>query len=127
MLFRIWRNWRRKKIKQQSFQNAWLEILKQRVPYYKKLSENDRAKLRGHIQIFINEKKFQGCAGIVITDEIRVIVAAQACLLLLHNPGDYFHQVSSILIYPHAYVVKMQKVLPGGVIAESNDARLGES
>ena len=38
--------------------------------------------------MFLAEKQFEGCDGLVITDEIRVVIAAQACLLLLHRDTD---------------------------------------
>ena len=39
--------------------------------------------LHGHIQVFLNEKSFEGCAGLQLDDEIRVTIAAQACMLLM--------------------------------------------
>jgi Mlc titration factor MtfA (ptsG expression regulator) len=39
--------------------------------------------------VFLAEKHFEGCGGLALTDEIRVTIAAQACLLLLHRETDY--------------------------------------
>ena len=58
---------------------------------------------------------------------MKLVIAAQACILLLHRSTDYFPHLDSIVIYPHPYVSKTQHRLPGGVIAEGTEARFGES
>ena len=97
------------------------------VPYVATLSPEDRRELEGHIQVFLDEKKFEGCDGVEITDEVRVTVAAQACVLLLHRETDFFPEVSSILIYPHTYTVPSTELQPDGSLVEGESARLGES
>ena len=57
----------------------------------------------GHVQVFLREKHFEGCGGLELTDEIRVTIAAQACLLLLHRETDYYPKLTSILVYPAGY------------------------
>jgi Mlc titration factor MtfA (ptsG expression regulator) len=82
------------------FPVAWEDILQQRVPLYRFLSESDRRELRAYIRWFLGSKDFEGCAGLVITDEIRVVVAAQACLLLLHRETPCYERVRLIRVYP---------------------------
>ena len=127
MLFQILKNWRRAKIQQKPFPQTWLEIIEQRVPYYQLLPEADRKELLGHIQVFLAEKHFEGCDGVSVTDEMKIVIAAQACILLLHRPPDYFPLLESILIYPHPFVSKVQSHLPGGIVSERMQARVGES
>jgi Mlc titration factor MtfA (ptsG expression regulator) len=81
----------------------------------------------GHIQIFLAEKQFEGCGGLRITDEIRVTIAAQACILLLHRRTDYFPKLVSILVYPSTYVVRGGRPIGGGLVTDDPEARLGES
>ena len=77
--------------------------------------------------MFLAEKKFEGCGGLEITDEIRVTIAAQACLLLLHREPHYYPRLVSILVYPHPYVAQARERLPGGIVSEGPSGRLGES
>lgn len=84
------------------FPAHWEEILRQRVPIYRVLPEPDRRELKSYIRWFIGSKKFEGGAGVVITDEIRVTVAAQACLLLLHRETPCYERLRTIRIYPGA-------------------------
>ena len=76
---------RRDAIRRRPFPDAWPAIIEKNVPYAAALPPADRAELRGHIQVFLAEKHFEGCDGLTITDEIRVTIAAQACVLLLHR------------------------------------------
>lgn len=118
---------RRQRIRNQPFPPEWLEILVRNVPYYRLLTPDEQAELRAHIQVFLNEKRFEGCGGLQITDEIRVTIAAQACILLLHRQTDYYPKMRTVLVYPHHYFADFKQHLPGGAVLESVHARLGES
>src|SRR3989304_10604385 len=93
---------RRKRLAGRPFPEAWLAILHRNVPLYGRMPQIDQEELRRHILIFLGEKRFEGCAGLEITDEVRVTIAAPACILLLHRSTDYYPGLSSILVYPHA-------------------------
>lgn len=105
---------------------AWRTILNANVPYARLLTAADRDLLEGLVRVFLAEKHFEGCGGLMITDEMRVTIAAQACLLLLHRDGDIYPGLDSILVYPHAYRVRSAR-RDGAVVVEADDVRLGES
>ena len=125
-MFDFMKRHRRAALRAQPFPAAWREILDRDVAYVAKLCEADRAELEGLVQVFLSEKNMEGCGGLELTDEIRVTIAAQACLLLLHRETDIYPQLETVLVYPHAYRAKSTKH-DGGVVIESEDARLGES
>lgn len=91
---------RRQKLIQAPFPSEWEEILRRNVAHYCMLEEAQRARLRGLIQVFITEKNWEGAGGLKLTDEIRVTISAQACLLLLGLPHNYYRNVQSIIVYP---------------------------
>ena len=123
----LFKKWRRKKTGARAFPADWLAIIKKNVSYYRTLSLADEKELQKHILIFLAEKRFVGCGGLTITDDIKVTIAAQACVLLLHRQTDYYPGLRSILVYPAAYVAKETRHLPGGIVEEGLDVRLGES
>jgi hypothetical protein len=102
-------------------------IVRQNVPYVATLSDADQRELEGHMQVFLAEKRFEGCGGLAMTDEIRLTIAAQACVLLLHRDTDYYSGLGSILVYPSAYVVKGTRQKLGDLVVESDQVRVGES
>ena len=92
----VFRRIRRKKIIRQPFSEAWLEIIYRNLPVYKHLPADLQKQLCAGVQIFLAEKHFEGKLGIEITDEIRVTVAVQACLLILNRKTDYFPYLHTI-------------------------------
>ena len=118
---------RRRRLRATPCPPAWRSIVEQRFPMFGRLARADQDELLGHIQVFLDEKKFEGCGGLEITDEIRVTIAAQACMLLLHREPHYYPRLVSILVYPHPYVAQAVERLPGGIVSEGPSGRLGES
>lgn len=118
---------RRKRLQAAVFPEKWLQILEARCPFYRRLPEEDRRELRGHVQVFLAEKGYEGCGGFIIEEEHRVCIAAQACVLLLHRQTDYYPDLRTILVYPSAYMVPTTRHIGGGIMQERNESRLGES
>jgi len=124
----LWfKKWRRNLLSNQQFPKEWLIIIERNVPFYNSLSPDDKTELQRHIVIFVAEKRFEGCGGLKITDEIKITIAAQACILLLHRKTDYYPGLSSILVYPRAFIASYTEHLPSGVVAEDPQILLGQS
>jgi Mlc titration factor MtfA (ptsG expression regulator) len=126
-VFETLRKWRRRRFDKQAFPETWLRILQERVPYYRLLSPDEQAELRRLVRVFLSEKKFEGCGGLEITDEIRVTIAAQACILLLNREHDFYGGLRSILVYPNSYRAPAKFVDAAGVVHEGEEGRLGEA
>ncbi len=123
----LWRVRRRRQLREQPFPDAWRQILRRRLPYYRRLPPDLQMQLKKHMQIFLAEKVFVGCAGLTVTEEMRVTIAAQACLLLLNRPTDYYPQLSQILIYPSAFVVNRAETNVAGLVSDTARVLSGES
>ncbi|MCC5825540.1 M90 family metallopeptidase [Alkalimonas sp.] len=122
-----WRRWQRQRLLKQPFPHSWRQILKRRLPYFRALPADLQLKLKKLIQLFVAEKDFVGCAGLVIDDEIRVTIAAQACLLLLGRPNDLYPGLRQILVYPAAFVVPNRQPDGAGIVHDGAGVLLGES
>lgn len=118
---------RRKRLKSHPFPPAWLSILERNVSLYRRLPAQDRQELHGHIQVFLAEKSFEGRGEMTVSDEVRLTVAAQACLLLLHRTTDYYPGLSSVIVYPGEYLAPHREVDEWGIVTEGTDLRTGES
>ncbi len=79
------------------------------------------------MQVFLAEKKFEGCGGLELTEEMRLTIAAQACILILHREHDFYPLLDSILVYPEAYVTDEEVVEEDGLVSEDDEERSGES
>ena len=107
------------------FPASWSEILTRNLPPYPRLPQGLRDKLHGYINVFLGTKNFEGCGGQEIDDEVRVTIAAQACLLLIGRGGQCFPKLRSVLVYPHTYVARGKGGFGG--VEEAPSVRLGES
>ncbi|MEO8303237.1 MAG: M90 family metallopeptidase [Betaproteobacteria bacterium] len=114
-------------MRRQPFPQGWREILKRRVPYFRLLPADLQIQLKKHIQVFLAEKVFIGCNGLEITDEMRVTIAAQACLLILNRRTDYYAKLRQILVYPGAFIVNRVQSDGAGVLQEQRQVLSGES
>jgi Mlc titration factor MtfA (ptsG expression regulator) len=126
-MFDFFKDRRRKAICERPFPAEWQTILHETVPYARRLVAEDQDKLRDLIQIFLEEKRFEGCGGLELDDEIRVNIAAQACILILRNDTDIYPDLEVILVYPSAYIDRRPRTVEGGIVVEDPEARLGES
>ena len=122
----ISRRFRRKKLLLMSFPDEWEQIIRKNVPLYNRLPDSLKQQLHGLMNVFLAEKKFEGCGGLEMTNEIKVTIAAQACMLLLNRKAHYFRKLRSILVYPHTYAAK-EVSSDGRIIIEGQSVRLGES
>ena len=117
---------KRKHLLAMPFPDEWIRIVEKNVPLYNRIPETLKKQLHGLVNIFLAEKNFEGCGGLEITDEIKVTIAAQACMLLLNRKTSYFRKLHTILVYPHTYIAKTISS-NGRIIIEGQDSRLGES
>lgn len=118
-IFHPLRNRRRKALDLLPFPRAWSAIIEKNVPYCLALHPDELRHLEGLIKVFVSEKHFEGCSGFIITDEVKVTVAAQACLLLLNLTHNYYDQLVSILIYPASFNFKQEQRHAIGTVSES--------
>lgn len=117
---------RRARIRRQPFPRAWREVLQRRWPGWQQLPPDLQMQVKKHTQVLLAEKPFIGCQGLAVTDEVRVLIAAQAALLLLNRRAGYFRNLRQVLVYPGAFVVD-RAVNDGGVVHDQRRALAGES
>jgi Mlc titration factor MtfA (ptsG expression regulator) len=96
------------------------------VPAARPLPHDLRMRLEGLVSVFLSEKEFVGCNGLVVTDEMRATIAALACMLVLGRRGHY-DQLHSILVYPTAFWVEDEVEDEAGVVEQRRRVLSGEA
>jgi len=127
MVFDLFKSRRRARLRAKPAPPEWRAILEHNLPIFTRLSPQDQTELLGHTQVFLAEKHFEGVGGLELTDEIRVTIAGQACLLLLHRKTDYYPDLISIVVYPSGYTAREERHIGGGVWEEGGEDRLGHT
>jgi Mlc titration factor MtfA (ptsG expression regulator) len=123
----VFRSNREKNLMHRDLPDDWLLILKRNVALYRYLPDDLKEELHGRINIFMDEKDFEGCGGLTITTEIKVTIAAQASILLLRKNLECYPSLHSVLVYPSAYVTHGAKRLGEQVVQGGEAALSGES
>ena len=118
---------RRERIKAEPFPSEWEEIVQEEVPYWGMLDDAERAELRGHVQVLLHEKRFEGGGGLEMTDRVRVSIAAQAGILLLGDDHDYFPLLRSIVVHPAPFLSQVTEIGITGQPETREVLRAGES
>ncbi len=119
--------WRLQRALARPMPPAWRAILRANIPIYPRMAPDLQRQLHRLVQQFLHQKKFVGCAGQEIDDEVRLTIAGQACLLLLNRPSRVFPELHTVLVYPTAFVVPRKQVDAAGVVTEARQDLLGES
>ena len=100
-------------------------IVDDQVPLIRKLPAELQGKLEGKINLFLDQVDVIGCNGLKVTEEIRLSIAAQACLLVV-NSDVWYETLKTILIYPGAFKSRQARH-NGYVVTERETIRAGES
>ena len=106
---------------------AQLGIIERNVAQYAGMPDDLRQQLQRLVKQFLHQKTFVGCAGLDVTEEMRVTIAAQACLLLLGRPSRVYPGLHAVLVYPGAFLVPRREHDAAGVVTETRQDLLGES
>jgi MtfA peptidase len=102
-------------------------IIASNVPVYRRLPPGLRSRLDGLINAFVAEKSFVGCNGLEVTEEMRVTIAAYACLLVLGRPGSFYESLRSILVYPAPFWVAEEDEDDTGLVTERRHVLSGQA
>ncbi len=102
-MFGLWRRWQRRRWREKPFPEAWISILNEQVPFFEKLSGELRQSFLERLKVFAWEKVWIPAGGLEITDEIRVLISAAACRLILHLDLSYYDRLTEIVVYPATY------------------------
>ncbi|SMR71004.1 hypothetical protein SAMN04488030_0624 [Aliiroseovarius halocynthiae] len=124
--FRFWSRRRlRKRIQSQPLSSGARQIVEKQVPLSVRLPGNLRPAFEGKINLFLHQVTFHGCEGLEVTDEMKLSIAAQACLLISGSDAWYRH-LRTVLVYPAAFQ-SVGRGQDGYVVTERRTVRSGES
>ncbi len=120
------RRHRRSRLRAMRLPEATRENLGRDWPLFGRLPAEEGQRLEGLMHLFVAEKTFHGHEGLEVTDAMKHLIAAQACLLIVNKPGRWYRDLSTIHLYPGAYRSRMAS-RDGYVVRENEETRAGES
>ena len=111
-LFRVFENWVATYLDRPLFRHFFvykklsasqIKILKNDFLFYNKLSEKHKKQFNHRVAQFLSKKKFIARENIVINEQMKVLVAAIACMLSFGRRNYLYNLVDFILIYPQEF------------------------
>jgi Mlc titration factor MtfA (ptsG expression regulator) len=122
------RHWRRKRILgRAAFDEALWRTVLARYAFTQALSPAECARLRELAILFLHEKSIAGAAGLQVRDEMRMCIAAQACMLVLNLDLDFYKGWVEVIVYPDEFLVDYEYLDEDGVAHHINGPRAGEA
>lgn len=109
------------------FNPEWESTLDQNLAVWHTLQERERGKLRQRIADFLASKNFEGCGGLEVTQDMKLVIAAMACMLVVNTSAKAFPLCDTILVYPDKFTKTVKVPGPGGMIQEQQIIASGES
>lgn len=119
--------WRRQRRERMPFPAHWEAIVRRRLPFYERMPAALQTALKNQIKHFLANKRFVGCAGQQIDDDVRVSIASQACLLILERAGDYYTSLHTIMVYPSEFRAAREQHDEAGLISHHSPILAGEA
>ncbi len=122
------KRWRRERILRRSAldEGLWRTVV-DRYPFVRALSVPERARLREWAILFLHEKSIAGAGGLAVCDEMRMCIAAQACMLILNLDLDYYRGWVEVIVYPDEFVAEYEYVDEDGIAHHVREPMTGES
>jgi Mlc titration factor MtfA (ptsG expression regulator) len=122
------RNWRRRRLlAQHRIDDTLWRSITQTMPFLRGLSRDEMQRLRDLSLLLLVEKEFSGARGLEPDDAMRLSIAVQACLPVLHLGLDRYDQWSEIVVYPGDFRVRVTETDEAGVVHQFDDERTGEA
>ena len=126
----IWsfKAWRQERILRRSaLPDAIWRTAIARLPLLRGLSPDELLRLRELATLFLYHKQITPTAGVVLSDQIRLLIAAQACLPILNLGIDWYDGWVAVIIYPDVFVPEHEYQDDAGVVHVTRDPMIGES
>ena len=126
----VWsyRNWRRRRIQQRGTlpEPAWRDAVAS-LPLLGGLSDDELNRLRELVILFLHEKELVAAGGYELSAEMRLKIAALACLPILNLGLDYYAGWVSVIVYPDEFVPEYEFMDEDGVVHLVREPMIGES
>jgi len=122
------RDWRRKRtLKSARIDEKLWRKATGKLSFLRGLSDEDTARLKELVLLFLAEKEMHGAHGLALTDEVRLSIAVQACLPILNLGLDVYHGWVGVIVYPGEFRVQKQEVDEDGVVHSFEEELAGEA
>ncbi|SFW35532.1 hypothetical protein SAMN05216414_12241 [Nitrosovibrio sp. Nv17] len=122
------KNWYRARIlENQSIpDDLWKRVIS-RLDFLRGLNHVELKRLRECATLFLHAKQISGAHALVVTEEMHVLIAVQACILILNLDLDYYDDWVEVIVYPGEFLRTYEYTDEAGVVHHESEPASGES
>jgi len=122
------RNWKRRRLLAQAAipEPMWREALES-LPFLAVYTDAELKRLRELVVVFLAEKSIVGARGFEVTPLMRVLIALQACVLILNLDPRYYDGWESVIVYPDEFLAELEYEDEAGVVHRGHEPLAGEA
>jgi len=110
-----------------SFDPAWEPTLRKHVAQWNLLGGHELERMRMLVTRFVDETDWEAARGMEVTDEVKVTIAAQACMLLLGLEIDEYFDVSSVIVHRSTVTLRGTHRSAAGTMSDSPQHLAGQA
>ena len=120
--------WREQRaLARRAIPDALWELTLLRLPFLARLDDAERAELRRLCSLFLDRKQFHGVGGLDVTDEMALLIAAQACLPVLKLGLHFYDGFVGIVVHRDEVVAQRSVTDEDGIVHEYEENLTGEA
>ncbi len=121
------RNWLSGEPTSPEFDESWRLLLERRFEHWKLLTPAELERMELLVARFFASTRWEAANGFTLTDDIKVLIAAQASMLLLGLEIDDYPQLTSVIVHPSTVRLHGVYSAGGGVVASGTQNLLGQA
>jgi Mlc titration factor MtfA (ptsG expression regulator) len=127
MLFETRRHRMRRERLDAGFLPEWRDLVATKLRWWATLTPAEQERLESLALAIVADKAWEAAQGFELRDEIMVLIAVQAALLILELPDDSYRDVHSIIVHPTTLVLTGEHSQVQGVVSDDPMPILGQA
>jgi MtfA peptidase len=122
------RNWQRRRVLAQAAipEPLWREALES-LPFLAIYTDAELGRLRDLVVLFLSKKSIVPARGFEVTPLMRVVIAMQACVLILNLDPRYYDGWEGVIVYPDEFMSELEYQDEVGVVHRRHEPLAGEA
>jgi hypothetical protein len=127
-MFNALKRWRRQRtLEHAALPDALWDEAVASLPFLAGYTDAERARLRDLCVLFLDRKSIVGAGGHDVTPMQRVVIAIQACVLILGLSLDWYDGFENVVVYPDEFVPDWTWEDEAGVVHANDGPLAGEA
>ena len=127
MLFETSHHRHRRQTLEAGFTDAWRELLAANMAHWAYLDDDERDRLGDRAVGLLATKRWEAAQGFELTDEVTMLIAAEAALIALELDADAYAEVRAIVVHPTTMVMRGPHSQVAGVVSDDPTPILGQA